>query len=129
PIAPECTCCDFRIDRGRLLCDVDERCSARLWLATAGQLACDDLPASGIDRTRRVSVIVAERHPLRSRDAAIEAFVRSIPFRCRLGYHISLDDPLLGVFANAWVGRVFRMLGFAADEPISGDLFARHLRR
>lgn len=129
PIVPACSVCDFRIDRGRLLCDVDERCTGRLWLATAEQLGCDDLPSPGIDRTRCVSVIVVERHPLRARDAAVEAFARSVPFRCRLGYHISLEDPLLGVFTNAWAGRVFRMLGFSPDDPISGDLFARHLRR
>ena len=43
-----------------------------------------------------VDLIAAERHPLASRDDALIEFARKLPCRCRVVFHLSFDDPLLG---------------------------------
>jgi hypothetical protein len=40
--------------------------------------------------TPPMSVLVAERHPLRERDRAVVGFAESQPCRCRVGFHLSL---------------------------------------
>jgi len=55
-------------------------------------------------------------------------FVRSRSWQYRLVRHVSLDDPLLKVFAGEWVEKVLRQLGMKEDEAIESRMVARRLR-
>ena len=76
----------------------------------------DDSGTIVIGDSQTVAVIVAERHPLQPHDAADTEFAQSLPCRYRLVHHVSLEDPLM---------RMFAVLGFLLDRlPVSRRLWA-----
>lgn len=77
---------------------------------------------------QRLDAIVAERHPLSRHDEGVLEFCRELPCRCRVGFHMSLDDPLLKVFAGDWVEGVLQQLGMREDEPLESHLVTRRIR-
>ena len=80
------------------------------------------------DESRSILIIVGERHPLPSHDEVILDFARSQPCRCRLVYHVSLDDPLMKRFSGEWVEGILRRLGMKEDEAIESRLVGRHIQ-
>jgi hypothetical protein len=80
------------------------------------------------DESRRVLFIVGERHLLSSHDDALVEFARSRSWQYRLVQHVSLEDPLLKVFAGEWVEKVLRQLGMKEDESIESRMVARRIR-
>lgn len=81
-----------------------------------------------VNESRRILLIVAERHPLPSHDDALSEFARNLPFECRFMQHVSLEDPLLKLFAGEWVEKVLRQLGMNEDEAIESQMVARRIR-
>lgn len=102
-------------DEGRVLVTLSEALEGR----TAGTAS---------DESRRILIVVGQRHPLPSRDDALVEFARSLSCQCRLVQHVSLEDPLLKVFAGEWVERVLRQLGMKEDESIESRMVARRIR-
>ncbi len=80
------------------------------------------------DESRRILIIVGERHPLPSHDDALLDFARSLSCQCRLVQHVSLEDPLLRIFAGEWVEGVLRRLGMKEDQAIESQMVARRIR-
>jgi hypothetical protein len=76
-----------------------------------------------------VRLDVAERHPRRECDQAIERFARELGKRCRVTYHNSLEDPMLRLFAGDRVRDLLKRLGASESEPIESGLVTRQLRR
>ena len=81
-----------------------------------------------LDQSTTIDFLVAERHPLISADEQLESFAALLPCRCRLAYHLSLDDPLLKAFSSAWLQNVLEKLGMKEDEPIESELVVRRLK-
>ena len=104
-----------RLDEGRVLVTSSEALEGRTG-------------ASAFDESRRVLIIVGERHPLASRDEALLEFARSLSCQCRLAQHVSLEDPLLKMFAGPWVQGVLRGLGMKEDEPIESRMVGYRIR-
>lgn len=82
----------------------------------------------GLDESRFVQFVVAERHPLRSHDETVVEFARSLSCRCRVVYHVSLEDPLMRMFSGEWVENVLRRLGMKEDEAIQSRMVVRRIR-
>ena len=80
------------------------------------------------DDSQTIEIIVAERHPLQSHDAAIAEFAQSLPCRCRLIHHVSLEDPVMRVFAGEWVQNVLQRLGMNENEAIQSRMVTRRLQ-
>ena len=76
----------------------------------AEQLTGHSMPMAEHDDTQTIVIMVAERHPLQAHNAAIAEFAQSLPCRCRLVHHVSLEDPLLKFFAGEWVRNVLQRL-------------------
>jgi hypothetical protein len=76
-----------------------------------------------------VDLLVAERHPLPSADAALLQFAEALPCRCRVEYHVALDDPLMLQFGADSIRRVMSKLGSEEDEEISHPLITRSIQR
>jgi hypothetical protein len=102
---------------------------SRLVLLPAEALA--GLPSVGTDpgRSLPISLIVAERHPLRSKDQALAEFAESLPPPCRLGFHVSLQDPMMRLFAGVWVGDMLRRMGMKEDQAIESRMVSRRVAR
>jgi hypothetical protein len=71
----------------------------RIMVATADALAGRRTPG-GLHEAQTVLIVAAERHPLRSHDDTIADFAHTLPCRCRLVFHISLEDPVMQLFAG-----------------------------
>ena len=81
-----------------------------------------------LDDSQLVEMIVAERHPLLEQDDALVEFARHCACRFRVTHHLSLDDPLLQVFAGDWVRSILERLGMTEDEPIQSHMVSRRVR-
>jgi hypothetical protein len=88
--------------------------------------AARDLPLAESDV---VDLIAAERHPLASMDDAVVEFAEALPCRCRIVYHISLDDPILRFAGAESIRGTLDRLGATEDEAITHELITRSIRR
>ncbi len=97
-------------------------------LTSAGTLAKNAAFCTSLDPSRTVEIVVGERHPLRLHDENVLEFARSLPCRCRLIYHVSLEDPMMRAFCGEWVKTVLEKLGMAEDEVVDSNLVARRIK-
>jgi hypothetical protein len=88
----------------------------------------DDQPNPVGESSSIISVIVIERHPLASQDDHVARFARSLPSRSRLGFFLSLDDPLMQIFAGDAVRRIVEQFDGPEDQGIENQLFIRCIR-
>jgi hypothetical protein len=107
------------------LADLDQD---RLLLTRADLLAGRTPTELTTDQSTGVLVIVGERHPLPSRDEAVLDFARSLPCRCRLVYHVSLEDAVFKRVSGGWVENVLRRMGMKEDEAIESRMVIRRLQ-
>lgn len=94
----------------------------------AENLSTDIATRLRIDDSATIDLIVAEKHPLLSADEAILQFAEEIPCRCRLVYHLSLEDPVLKLFATEFVHKILDSLGMTEDEPIESRMVGRRIK-
>jgi hypothetical protein len=103
-------------DRDRILITLADALGGR----TSTDLAANE--------SRNILIIVGERHPLPSHDEVVLGFARSQPCRCRLVYHVSLEDALLKRFSGEWVEGVLRRLGMKDGEAIESRMVGRRIQ-
>ncbi len=96
---------------------------------TTENLTGRSAPRLGSDESETVVIIVAERHPLQAHDAAIVEFAQSLPCRCRLVHHVSLEEPLMRMFAGEWVQNALKQLGMNENEAIQSRMVTRRLQQ
>ena len=97
-------------------------------VASADALQSTRTSTISSDEVRPMQIIVGERHPLLSHDDAVLEFARSLPCRCRLVHHVSLEDPLMRAFSGEWVEGILKSLGMAEDEAIKSKMVARRIK-
>lgn len=97
-------------------------------LVLAENLTSDITSRLKTDETSTIDLIVAERHPLKSADDALMLFAEALPCRCRVAYHLSLEDPLLKLFVGEVVEKMLESLGMKEDEPIESQMVSRRIR-
>lgn len=100
-----------------------------LTLVLADELRGDEDTRKDEDATSQVSILVAEHHPTRRHDAAIERFAAAVSGKVQLTYFAALDEPLMARFAGAWVTEILQRLGMQVDECIESAMVARSLAR
>lgn len=104
------------IDDGRLLITSVEFLRGRL---ASGQT---------LDESKTIYIVVGELHPLAAHDDAVLDFARNLPCRCRLVWHVSLEDAALRIFSGQWVEGVLRRLGMKEDQAIQSRAVGRRVR-
>ena len=82
-----------------------------------------------LDESATIDIIVGERHPLPSVDEQLEQFASELPCRCRFAHHLSLEDPLIKLFAGEWVQNVLKQLGMTEDEAIESQMVSRRIKQ
>ena len=97
-------------------------------LVLAENLTSDITSRINTDESATIDLIVAERHPLKSADDALMSFAEGLPCRCRLAYHLSLEDPLLKLFVGEFVEKMLESLGMKEDEPIESQMVSRRIK-
>ena len=101
----------------------------RLFALRADDLESVKSSLLGLDDSQLVEMIVAERHPLVERDGELVEFARQCGCRSRISHHLSLEDPLLKIFAGEWTRNILEKLGMTEDEPIQSRMASRRIRQ
>lgn len=101
----------------------------RVMATLAEQLSERTVQTSGLDDSQSITIIVAERHPLKAHNTAIADFARTLPCRCRLVYHVSLEDAVIRSFAGEWVQSILQRLGMDATEAIESRMVGRRIQQ
>jgi len=94
----------------------------------ASNLSTDIASNLNIAESEIMDLIVCERHLLPSVDDGLEQFAHKLPCRCRVSHHLSLEDPVLKLFAGEWVHNVLGQLGMKEHEAIESPLVSRQIR-
>ena len=97
-------------------------------LVLAENLTSDITSRLNTDETSTIDLIVAERHPLKSADDALMLFAQDLSCRCRVAYHLSLEDPVVKLFVGEFVEKMLESLGMKEDEPIESQMVSRRIR-
>lgn len=118
-----------RLTVAELLRRADQGRDPRLLLALAEVLVPEDFPEPIDLAAEPLAILVSERHLLRTHDDEIEDFARHLGRRCRLQFHLSLDEPLLRLFSGDWIQDVLSGLGMSETEPITSGMIARRVRK
>ena len=83
----------------------------------------------GANSSRRLHIIVAEHHPLRSRDEQLITSSAELNCEAQLTFHISLDDPLLTNFGVRSFQDLGRRLGIDEESFLSNPMITRAIRQ
>ena len=75
-----------------------------------------------------VSIILTERHLLTVHDDRVADFAENLPRRSRLRAYLSLEDPLLDLFAGEWMRDMLTRMGMKDDESIESPMVTRRIR-
>ena len=70
-----------------------------------------------------LTIVVAERHPLREHDERVAAWADSAAGR--IVFHVSLDDPVLALFVGESLRPILDKLGLREDAPLQSPLLSR----
>jgi preprotein translocase subunit SecA len=97
-----------------------EQCAAAqtelpIFLALASQLREEGVWKSPVNATLHATIVIAERHLVRSEDERIETFATTLSWPCTLEYHLSLDDPILRAYGGIELRRSLQKLGLTED--------------
>jgi len=95
----------------------------------ASDLSIDIANSLNLDTSATIDIIVDERHPLPSVDERLEQFAGELPCRCRFVRHLSLEDPVINIFAGEWVQNVLKQLGMREDEAIESQMVSRRIKQ
>lgn len=100
---------------------------ARVLVVRAEALEGQSATGAALSESQNVLIVVAERHPLPSHDEAITEFASSLPCRCRITYHLSLEDAVLRAFSGPWAEQMLRHLGMKEDQAIESAVVSKQL--
>lgn len=103
--------------------EVDGHCEVRL----ASELSSDLASYWPVDESRPAFVLVAERHPLRSKDKHVVEFAGELPGKAQVAFHLSLEDALLKAFLGPQIEQLLRQLGMDENESIDSRMVSRRI--
>ena len=75
-----------------------------------------------------LEIIVAEHHPMQSRDQHVIDSAKNLACDGHLCFHFSLDDPVIHYFGSERIKALYTRLGIPKDECISHQLVSRAIR-
>lgn len=98
-----------------------------VWLSRAQTLAAANWMTGSAVRSN-LEIIVAEHHPMHSRDHEIADAAGKLSCDVELVFYFSLDDPLMKHFGSDGTRVLFERLGIDKDECISHHLVNTAIR-
>ncbi|MFN9538151.1 MAG: hypothetical protein ACK6A8_02740 [Planctomycetota bacterium] len=106
----------------------DRQATVLLTLAPTLDEAALDRPLP-VQRKFKLSMMVLERHPKLEEDRRIETFARVCPCPVRLGYLLSLDDPVIRHCIHPTTIQVLRQLGLRDQELVTSRMVSQRIDR
>lgn len=80
-------------------------------------------------RDLKVSFMVLERHPCLAEDRRLDQIARVWPFSVRLGYLLSLQDPVIRYCIHPMAIEVLKQLGLRDQQLVTSELVSRRLEK
>lgn len=107
---------------GVILCLADSlRAMSELVSAGRNAILRDSLPG-------RLNVMILQRHPLDRLDQEMLRPLRQIPTHLRIGFFLSLDNPLVGIGVPAALVQILEQLGMDSHALISSRMLSKRVR-
>lgn len=125
----------FATSNSSMLCRGNLDGSGKVWAGRADAfLPSRTLPTNGSNRGESppeitLEIIVADHHPLRSKDEQLIKTAETLACQSQLTFHISLDDPLLVHFGVTSIQHLFKQLGMNEEACLSNSLITAAIRR
>jgi preprotein translocase subunit SecA len=99
-----------------------------VYLGLVKQLDSDPSRTQDVDEPGVIHFLLTERHFFRKYDDLITDFAESLSIRSDVTFHLSLEDPLMTVFAGEWVKGVLQKLGIDESSAIQSPMIAKRVR-
>jgi preprotein translocase subunit SecA len=99
----------------------------RVWFGPANAFRVAN-EITTVGHSSQLEIIVAEHHPMHSRDSHIVEAAAKLSCDAQLCFYFSLDDPLMKHFGNERIKALFERLGIVKDECISHHLINAAIR-
>jgi preprotein translocase subunit SecA len=119
----------FNDDGSALCADAHGDEAPRLWLTTASHFGARGSALPSDSPTTGVLVLVAEHHPLASKDSAVLDAAARVPCRSKIIFHTALTDALLMHLGGERLRELMKRLGHEDDEFISHPLVSGAIRK
>jgi len=103
--------------------------SPRVLLGLVRNLEPVEFPPPDTAPESPLPVVVLERHLLRKHDDHVAHFADGLGSKAAVEFHVSLDDPLMAMFAGEWVTNALRNLGMKESEAIDSALVGRRIEQ
>ncbi len=100
----------------------------RVLLGLVRNLKHDEIPPVDMTSECPLPVIVLERHLLRKHDDSVNQFAEGLGRKATVDFHVTLEDPLMELFAGEWVKNMLRVLGMKEGETIDSKLVSRRIQ-
>ena len=101
--------------------------SGKVWLGSALAFHVGQT-TSPVVTGQHLEIIVAEHHPMQSRDQQVVDSAKRLACEGQLCFHFSLDDPVMRHFGSDTIKALYERLGIPKDECISHQLVTRAIR-
>jgi preprotein translocase subunit SecA len=99
----------------------------KVWLGSARGLPLANEMSPAIAGAL-LEIIVAEHHPIQSRDQEVIDAAAKLACEAQLCFYFSLDDPVMKHFGSASIQALFERLGIEKSECISHHLVTKAIR-
>jgi hypothetical protein len=100
----------------------------RVLLGLVRNLKPDEFPQPDSALESGLPVLVLERHFLRTHDDLVSQFAEGLGSKATIDFYLSLDDPLMSLFAGEWVRNMLRTLGMEEDEALESAMVSRRIK-
>ena len=107
-----------------------ELCASRpgkVWLGSALAFHVANSASAAVTGSV-LEIIVAEHHPMQSRDQQLVDSAKKLSCEGNLCFHFSLDDPVMRHFGAETIKALYERLGIPKDECVSHHLVTRAIR-
>lgn len=108
---------------------VDDECKLQITMAQLLE------PLAEIESLRektqasvRMTILVVERHPLKSEDDKIQEFCMSLPCKVQWGHFLSFEDPVVCQLLDERAIKILDMFGMGANELINSKMLSGRLK-
>jgi hypothetical protein len=102
--------------------------SPRVLLGLVRNLKPDEFPQTDSALESTLPLLVLERHFLRVHDDLVVQFAEGLGSKAAVDFYLSLDDPLMSLFAGEWVRNTLRTLGMKEDEELESAMVGRRIK-
>lgn len=102
--------------------------SRKVWLALASYFQAHNSATLEKPADAPLAVLVAEHHPMASKDRALLESLSGLPCRARIVFHVALTDALLTHFGGEKLQDLLERLGHEEEIYISHTLISAAIR-